>query len=1157
MKRYEQIEKKLESFISKFYINELLKGIILFVAFGALYFLFILFVEYFLWLSPAGRTVLFWLFILVEVGLFAKFILIPILRLFKISKGINYTDAADIIGNYFPEVNDKLVNTLQLKNIHQHSELSLASVEQKCKELEPIPFKLAIDLKKNTHYFKYALIPLFIFLLVNYLGQGKVLQSSYNRVINYNKAYKAPAPFSFFILNENLQGIENTDYELHIRTVGSIIPEDVSIHYNNEVYFLQQIAPGEYTYVFEKPLSNIDFYLKGNKVLSKNYSIEIVKAPIITQFVMELSYPNYTKKLSDKLQNTGNAIIPEGTKVTWNLGARETSEIDFIIKDSVQPFSLENREGAQYSFDLSRSIFNNTTYEIRTSNEKLKNYERLVYTLQVVKDQYPKIELNSKRDTINEQQQYFYGTVSDDYGLSKLQLVYYPENSDKKFYDQISISSNNVDQFVYAFPNNLNLEKGVNYNYYFEIFDNDVLHNYKKTKSTVYSFVKLTREELEKKQLDNQEAVIKNFDKSLSKINDREKELQEITKTQKEKDKLTFNDQKKLENFLNRQEKQEALMKDFSKQLKQNLEEFQKDNDLNDEDKALLKDRLERQEKKARENEKLLKELQELREKMPKEKLSEKLEQLEKQNRNNKRNLEQMVELTKRYYVQKKAEQITNELAKLAEIQEALSKKSGPENTQEKQDQLNKEFQNIEKSLTALEKENSNLKKPLDLPTDEKKQKEINEEQKQASTNLDKNNSEGGDKKSNISEAQKNQKKAASKMKQMGNAIAQQMQMSGEKSLEEDAQMLRQVLDNLLVFSFEEEAIMNEFRRIDGKNPNYAAKLKRQNILKQNFTHIDDSLYALALRQPKLDEVINEALVDIDYNMDKALERLAESEINQGVSSQQYVVSGANQLADLLSQSLDDMQNAMMSGSGKGSGQGIPQPGSGSGGGEQLPDIIQSQEQLNKQMSKATASNEGSKGSSSSQGGKDEEPGKTPSANNENNQGEGKGNEGISSSPNNSASGNSNEGDNPNNQDDYQQGLLYEIYKQQSKLRQQLEDAIQKEGVGNGAQQLVRDMENVEQQLLDKGFSNEVLEKMLNLKHKLLKLESATLQQGEDKKRESATNILEYDNSLNSLLNTAKQYFNTTEILSRKALPIKEEYKKKIQDYFQETDDRI
>ncbi|WP_299213872.1 hypothetical protein [uncultured Dokdonia sp.] len=1169
MNKFKNIEQKLERFIRKYYTNELLKGTILFFAFGVLYFLVTLLIEYFFWLSPAGRTVLFWLFIGVEVALLAKFIILPLARLFKLSKGIDYKDAAQMIGNYFPEVSDKLINTLQLHSISQDSELMLASIEQKSQELAPIPFRLAINFKKNIKYLKYAAIPIVVFLIANYVGKDEVFSSSYKRVVNYNEAYEPPAPFSFFVVNENLKAVENRNYTLQVRTVGDVVPEEASIHFNNEIYFLQQVAPGEYNFTFEQPTGDLSFYLQANKVTSQSYDLEVLKVPVLVNFEMELDYPAHTRKATERIKNTGNAIIPEGTKVTWVLDTRETEQVELVLKDTVYAFAKANQTNSTTSYHLSQRIYKNTPYEVSTSNTALKNFENLAYTLQTIKDEFPQMNLEVQTDSVSNQQTYFYGKVSDDYGLTKLRLVYYPSQSQEKQYKNIVISNANVDQFIFAFPDTLQLQEGINYEYYFEVFDNDAIHNYKSTKSSVFSFVKFTESELEQQQLEQQNKAISGLDKSLEKLKEREKELEEISRTQKEKKELNFNDQKKLQNFLKRQKQQEELMKDFSKQLKENLEEFQKEETLTDEEKEKLKERLERQEKKAKENEKLLEELEKLREKISKEELSEKLEKLQKQNKNNKRNLEQMVELTKRYYVQKKAEKIARDLEKLANKQEELSRKENEENNKEAQDKLNEEFKKLEEDLKDLEKENQELKKPMEIPSDEKKQEEIKEEQEGASEELEKQEEEkkeqqGGEQNESSpskAAAQKKQKKAAQKMKQMSQSMQSGMQQSGQESMEEDAEMLRQILDNLLVFSFEEEGVMKDFRKMDDKNPNFANKLRLQNVLKQNFQHIDDSLYALALRRPELDEKINQSLTDIDFNINKALERLADNQIIQGVSSQQYVVTGANELADFLSNSLDQMNN-QMSGQGQGQGKGKGQgQGKGQGRGEQLPDIIQSQEELNKKMEEGSKPGEGKKGEDGKGENGEKGEGEKGKGQGEDQGGEGEGEgEGQGEGGENGKDGRANgeqkgEGNGNNEGDEYEQGLLYEIYKEQQKLRQQLEDEIRKSGLGENADQLVKDMKEVEQQILDKGFNNETLQRMTELKHELLKLKEATFQQGEEEKRESNTNLKEYANPVNSSIDKAKKYFNTTEILNRKTLPLKEEYKKKVQAYFQKDND--
>ncbi len=135
-------------------------------------------------------------------------------------------------------------------------------------------------------------------------------------------------------------------------------------------------------------------------------------------------------------------------------------------------------------------------------------------------------------------------------------------------------------------------------------------------------------------------------------------------------------------------------------------------------------------------------------------------------------------------------------------------------------------------------------------------------------------------------------------------------------------------------------------------------------------------------------------------------------------------------------------------------------------------------------------------------------------------------------------------------------GELYEIYKQQQQLRNALQDKINKEGKGNRiGSSLLRKMEDVEQELLEKGFNERTLSKMLNLKHELLKLEDATIDQGEEEKRESKTNQVQFSNKNSQQLEKAKQYFNTTEILNRQVLPLRQNYKQKVQEYFKKDND--
>ena len=132
-------------------------------------------------------------------------------------------------------------------------------------------------------------------------------------------------------------------------------------------------------------------------------------------------------------------------------------------------------------------------------------------------------------------------------------------------------------------------------------------------------------------------------------------------------------------------------------------------------------------------------------------------------------------------------------------------------------------------------------------------------------------------------------------------------------------------------------------------------------------------------------------------------------------------------------------------------------------------------------------------------------------------------------------------------------GLLDEMYKAQQQLRQQLEDRLSKEGLKGKGGDILRKMEGVEQQLLDKGFNQRTLQQMLNLQYELLKLDEADFEQGQESRRESETNRTKYQNTLRLSPEEIKKYFNTTEILNREALPLKPEFKEKVQSYFKKN----
>jgi hypothetical protein len=1119
MDEYRNIAKKLHQFTHKYYTNELIKGIILFLSLGFLYLFFTLFLEYFLWLKPTARTILFWFFILVEVFLLIQFIAIPVFKLIGLRKGISLQDSSKIIGNHFPEVQDKLLNILQLKESSIDSDLILASINQKSLELAPIPFLKAIDFKQNKKYLKYATVPILIWIISFFTGTNSALNQSLERVVNYKISYNPPAPFLFSVLNSDLKVIQGKPITVSVKTIGTIVPSEAKIIFNNQEYFLRNNGSSTFSYTFSDVQESISFYLEANEIQSQDYQINMIGTPTIENISLDLNYPSYLGRSNETLQNSGNLTVPEGTNITWKVATSKTNAVVFISNQKREPFkSLLNNK-----FEHTKRIQDALSYQISSSNKNLKDFENLQFSVDVVKDENPLISVTSNIDSISRGAAQFAGQISDDNGLRKLQLMYYDEDNQNKTQSiEIQITKENIQTFFYQFPDGLSLQKGVNYELYFQVFDNDGVNGNKSSKSKIFKYRQKSEEEVEEELLQEQKETINNLENSLEKQKKQQEQLESIQQDLQNKKDINWNDKKKVDNFIKRQEQYKQMMDRQTDKLQDNLDEKKEPNESLQEKKEDLKQRIEEL-KKMDKQQKLLDEIKKVADKLNKEDLVEKTKELAQQNKQQQRSLEKMLELIKRFYVEQKTMQIANKIEELSKKQEELEKEL--DTNLEGQKEIKKEFEEIKKDLEELNKDNEKLIKPMELPDVEDEKDVVDKELKKSEENLKDNKK---------LEAKKNQKESSKKMKEMSAKMQKSMmEMEGE-SMEENMEDLRKILENLVIFSYQQEQLMKKFSESSTTHPDFGKDLKRQNEIKKYFEHVDDSLYVLAMRVPKISTKIQDDLAAVHYNVEQSLDNFSENLFPQGISNQRYVMTSTNNLADYLSNILSSMKNnmSMKMGKGKKGGEGFS-----------LPDLIKKQEGLSEKMKEGMK--KGEKKGDGKEGAKPDENGK-PGVKGE------KGGKGENSK---SGKSGQKQGDGEGGSNDDLDGELYEIYKQQSQLRQELKDAIEegengKPGGNAEAKKVLKTMEQLENEILQRGFNAGTLQKMQNLNYELLKLDKAALEQGKEKQRKSILNQKETQKNNLKQFEFKKEFYNQTEILNRQSLPLQQIYKIKVRDYF-------
>ena len=191
------LKDKIESFIKKFYLNRLIQGALIGSVILIVSFLIFNGIEYFSWLSSKIRLILLISLICVFSLISIIYFIIPFVNLIRFKKKMSDKEAAVLIGKFFPEIKDKLLNTLQLAenaNINSENELLLATIEQRTKNLQPIKFSDAVNLKENYKYLKIFGLA-FIILIALIIFFPDFSQKPVERIINYDKIYVKPLPF--------------------------------------------------------------------------------------------------------------------------------------------------------------------------------------------------------------------------------------------------------------------------------------------------------------------------------------------------------------------------------------------------------------------------------------------------------------------------------------------------------------------------------------------------------------------------------------------------------------------------------------------------------------------------------------------------------------------------------------------------------------------------------------------------------------------------------------------------------------------------------------------------------------------------------------------------------------------------------------------------
>ncbi|MES2835960.1 MAG: DUF4175 family protein [Bacteroidota bacterium] len=1124
---YEILIQKLDEFIRKYYRNQLIKGVLFCLATIPSFYLGAALAEYFFEFNSAVRQSIFYVFILTNLAIFGKFLAIPFLKLNKLGKTINHYQASQIIGTHFVSIQDKLLNVLQLKeqSVSQKSDLLLAAIDQKIVELKPIPFTKAIDTEKNKKRLRYALIPVLLFLVL-LIAAPSLIKDPTERLINYNTQFEKKAPFEFIIENEELKTIQQKDFELKVKLTGSEVPDNVYIQFGEQQYKLNKDGRINHSYLFKNIQSSTVFYLFANGFKSKQFELKALPNPLLLGFTVNLQYPAYIGKKAETLDNTGDLIIPEGTKVTWNFVSKNTRLVRFNFNDT----AFDATQQAENKYSFTSKFFASKKYSLQTANEFIKSSDSLTFAINVIPDAYPSILIEEKADSLSSKRFYFKGSTKDDYGFSKIEFKYKYSNDSiaeskyNSFTKTIAVNKNSTQEtFFYTWDlSEVGINPGDKIEYYFEVWDNDGVHGAKSAKSQIKTYQVPTLKQLAENTEKSNSEIKEDLEESIKEAKNLQKEMNDLNKKMLEKKNLSWEEKKKMQELI---DKQKNLQKKVENIQKQNQQNNTKQNELKPAEEKLLEKQQQLEDLFNKvmtpELKKLFEEMQKLLDNMDKNKTQEVLDKMKLETKDLEKELDRNLELFKKLELEQKMKSTKEQLEELAKKQEDLAKQAEQKNAdakelEKKQDELNKEFEDVKKNLEDIEKKNEALEEPEKLPDTEEQKKEIDKEQKNSSDQLKQNSPK---------KAAPSQKSAAQKMQKMAEQMQSAMESSEQEQQGEDMALIREILENLVKLSFEQEELINTLAKTDRNNPQYIKIAQQQKKLKDDAKMIEDSLFALSKRQPQIESFVNKEIAQVNSNMQKVIENLAERQTPMAANRQQLVMTSVNNLALILSESLQQMQQQMQQQkpNGKpGSGSCKNPGGQGKGKGKSMAQMKAMQQQLNEQIKKLKEQMEKEKGNSPGKGkdGKEGKDGKSGMA----------GQGGTSSQ-------------------------LAKLAAQQEALRRELQKAaeqLNKDGKqGNGQlQKLADQMEKTETDLVNKMITQETLKRQEEILTRLLEAEKAEREREMDEKRESNEAKNQENSNQNPFLEYNRLKSKEAELLKTVSPEFTKFYKNKVNQYF-------
>ncbi len=901
--------------------------------------IFFIFSEWVFLFSSVARTALVITALLASAAGFALYILYPAVKNHLKFYNNGYFETAGKVGNLFPEIKDDLLNTLQLisaesKNLYS-PQLVDAAFKSICIKSEGINFSSGIDFSKPRYLSRITGAAAASFLLLFLFGG---FSSAAYRLVNFNKDFTPPPKYTFTVYPGNTNISRGEDVTIKIK-VNEGLPSSVNLYLKNEAQaapeerVLYPDSAGLYSSKVLSLLSSTEYYVTAENVESKKFRINVINRPVLQSLRLRVTPPSYSGITPWEQSDNGNVTALKGSVISYSIRAnKELKEAYLSVGDTSKlPLTLNANfvSGAV-------KLFNDLNYHIViTDRDGLTNLSPVNYSLKVINDNYPAIELIIPKEDINlgnDQRVGLFFKISDDYGFSKVVLNYRLSASryekPQEGYTQIEIpvakgaKESDINYIWNLSQLNLATEDVVSY--FIEVFDNDNVSGPKSARTKELSVRLPSLDELFSEAEESVNEVQQDLLKTLKEAEELKKEMEKISNDLKQdKKEITWEEKRELEKATEKFDDLQKKVEDISKKLDESKKELQKNNLLKPETMQKYSEMQKLMEElTSGEMKKMMEKLQQSLQSMDRKKIQEAMQNMQFDEEAFQKSLERTINLLKRVQIEQKMDELVKRGEEVNNKQDELSKQTENMDQQDENnsDELAKKQNEVSRDLDKIREEMENLEEKMsgmeDMPEEEmdKVQEEFDKEQSRELSEQ----TEKDLKKQQKNSASQKQQQLKQKMQKMQNSLMSMQQKMQKQTQMQTLMDMMKLLDDVITLSKQEEELKKELQsgQQSVQRTNEAAR-KQENI-RRNLDKMLGRMSDLAQKTFAITPEMGKALGDARKSMQQNIEALQNR--NTGLASQQSGESmkSLNEAATLMKSSLDQM----MQGSG-GSGGGM------------------------------------------------------------------------------------------------------------------------------------------------------------------------------------------------------------------------------------------